>query len=113
MLETIVTALAYAALKKHGAELAKLIPASEVDWSDLLTTLASGAAGNFAHADVQKLYQVLGAWIDGSARPGRNEDLERAIARSAAQADLFCIMEAGGEPLKLPEGRLAPAGSNW
>ena len=107
MLETIATALAYAALKKHGAELAKLIPVSEVDWSDLLTTLASGAAGNFAHADVQKLYQVLGTWIDGSTRPDRNEDLERAIARSAAQADMFCVMEAAGEPLMLPEGKLA------
>ena len=103
MLETIVTALAYAAVEKHGAQLEKLIPAFGVD---LLTELVSGAV-KFAQADIQKLYAVLGTWIDGSVRPGRNEDLERAIARSAAQADLFCTMEAAGEPLKLPEGKLA------
>jgi hypothetical protein len=97
-LETILTTFA--------CEAVKLIPASGAVWSNL-NMLVSGAAGNFAHADLQKLYQVFGTWIDGSARPDRNEDLERSIARSAAQADLFCVMEAAGEPLKLPEGKLA------
>jgi tetratricopeptide (TPR) repeat protein len=72
---------------------------------DALAQLFGGAAGNLFHGDVLKLRAELTGFITGR-QPDSNQDLERGIARSVLHADLFCLMEAAKEPLKVPEGKL-------
>src|SRR5262249_5151032 len=73
--------------------------------SDAPAQVFGGAPGNPFHGDTERLRAELFQFLSGG-RPEGNEDLERAIARSALHADLFCLMEAAKEPLALPPGKL-------
>ena len=95
---TIATGLAFVAFKAHDQSLP--VPVKE-----FFEQFLSGAFGNYAHADVEKLRKSLAGWAQG-AHPAENMDLDRAVTRSAIHADLFCVTEALGEPVELPEGRL-------
>ena len=96
---TILSALAVTALQKDGGI---------EGVRQMLGTLVGGAAGNAFSADVHDLGNALAGWLRAT-RPDRNMDLERAVRRSGLHADLFCIVEALGEPLELPESR----GERW
>ena len=90
---TILATLAYAISKKAGSD----------GSADVLAQLFGGATGNAFHGDVEKLRS---AFLN-ITRPDSNQDLERAVARSSLHASLFCLMEALGEPLEPPTGKLA------
>ena len=90
---TILMTLAYA-ISKHAG------PSTS---TDVLAQLFGDAAGNAFHGDVEKL---RAAFLK-ITRPESNQDLERATARSSLHASLFCLMEALGDPLSPPAGKLA------
>src|ERR1700733_888592 len=94
---TILSALAFAVARKSGAD-----PHTGSGLAiDTLTTMLGNVAGNSFTGDIQKIRQSFLTLT----RPDQNQDLERALARSALHASLFCVMEALGEPMKPPTGK--------
>lgn len=90
---TILTVLAYAIAKQKAGDQKgdELLPKV----LDAFAQLFGGAAGNAFHGNLEKL---RAAFLN-ITKPDSNQDLERAAARSALHANLFCLMEALGEPL--------------
>jgi tetratricopeptide (TPR) repeat protein len=96
---TVLSALAFAVARKSGAD-----PHTSFGLAvDTLTTMLGNVAGNSFTGDIQKIRKSFVTLT----QPDQNEDLERALARSALHASLFCVMEALGEPMKPPAGRVA------
>src|SRR5450755_3812980 len=89
---TILATLGYVISKQAGA--------GKV--ADMLAQLFGGAAGNAFFGDLEKLQS---AFLTIS-RPDNNQELNRSVARSALHANLFCLMEALGEPVEPPSGKL-------
>jgi WD40 repeat protein len=94
---TILTTVGYAIARNAGSTAGGPNPVS-----DVFAQVFGGAAGNALYGDVQSLRKAFLT----VTRPDSNRDLERASARSALHADLFCLMEALGEPLEPPSGQL-------
>ena len=96
---TLLTVMAYAVTRNSGTD-----PKTNFGLAfEALSEMFGGAAGNSFFGDVQKLRQTFLT----ITKPDSNRDLDRAVARSALQASLFCIMEAIGEPMKSPVGKVA------
>ena len=96
---TILTALAYAITKSAATDPNSMLGSGV----DLLAQLFGGAAGNSFHGDLENL---RAAFLN-ITKPDNNQELERAAARSALHANLFCLMEALGEPMEPAAGKLA------
>lgn len=81
-----------------GVTVVKAAQDTDNPWlpAQVLDSLLSGVTGNLLHEDVRRLSRSLAEWIR-KARPAANEELQRAVTRSAVCADLFCLMEALGE----------------
>jgi WD40 repeat protein len=90
---TILTILAYEIARQAGKDAG----------TDALAQLFGGAAGNFLHGDLQKLRTAFLT----IAKPENNTELDRAAARSALHACLFCLTEALGESLEPATGTVA------
>ncbi|HEY6340331.1 MAG TPA: hypothetical protein VIY49_02470 [Bryobacteraceae bacterium] len=92
---TILSGLAVLALKKgSGADPVR----------QMLDTVVGGAAGNQFFTDFHNIRRGMAQWLRG-IHPDQNMAIERAVLRSALHADLFCLIEAAGEPLELPANR--------
>ena len=81
---TIGLSLAAAGLKVYGGEGAVI---------ELFKHPLDLLAGHRAAADFERVAERFKEWAAGN-KPPENEDLERAVTRSAILADLFCLSEA-------------------
>jgi tetratricopeptide (TPR) repeat protein len=66
--------------------------------------LATVMFAHLATGHVERMQERFAEWIRGNPIP-ENEHLERALAKSAALADLFCLMEATPGPIADSEGK--------
>jgi len=92
---TILSGLAILAINKRSS-------ADPV--RQMLDTIVGGGAGNQFFTDFHNIRRGLAQWLHG-IRPDQNMAIERAVLRSALHADMFCLIEAAGEPLELPPNR--------
>src|ERR1035437_4106061 len=79
---------------------------------DTVAELAGHVGGHFAAEDTDRLNETFKKWWEG-ARLDKNQDLDRALARSALYADLFCLMEVLDTLAEKPTGIAAYLKPFW
>jgi tetratricopeptide (TPR) repeat protein len=102
---TILFGLGAAALKaKRAASSGKDSDGPAGIATEIGGELATVMFAHLATGHVERMQERFAEWIRGNPIP-ENEHLERALAKSAALADLFCLMEAAPGPIADPEGK--------
>src|SRR5229473_2087903 len=77
---TILLGVGFAGAKHFGA-------------NEVISDILGHLTGHAAHGEVGRAREKLNHWLKGP-HPDKNMDLEKAVALSALEADLFCLQEA-------------------